>query len=359
MYKVFFAEDETAVRDMIIRSINWEEQGLEFCGVSGDGEEALPMILKLKPDILITDIKMPFMNGLELVRLARQELSSMSVIILSGYSDFDYMREAIHLGVTDYVLKPVTPVKLIQALGRAVQHLDEQRDQARRRKLVQDSNSAKQDAPVLSGEELPMVDREGIRNFLNTASEEQVPDFVTGILYRDQGNSLSSYFAYDVIVTTAKVCREMGLETHLAKEYAASVERHSTGKDYVELISDMFSHVIRMREGMSDNKTRLVYSAKKFMEENLGRMDLSLSMVASHIGITPNYLSTLFSKETGETFSEYLNCIRIRRAAQLLKSSSGSINQIAEKTGYSDALYFSKVFRRLIGMSPREFRRLK
>lgn len=282
----------------------------------------------------------------------------MCVIILSGYSDFDYMREAIHLGVTDYVLKPVTPLKLIQALGRAVQYLDAQRDQARRSKLVQ-HGGAKQESSMLSGKELPMVDREGIRNFLNTASEEQVPSYVAGTLYCDQENVHSNYFAYDVIVTTAKVCREMGLESHLAKEYAASMERHSMDQDYVELISDMFCHVIRMREGMADSKMRLIYSAKRFMEENLSRLDLSLSMVAAHIGITPNYLSTLFSREAGETFSEYLNRIRIRRATQLLRSSSGSINEIAEKTGYSDALYFSKVFRRLIGMSPREFRRMK
>ena len=359
MYKVFFAEDETAVRDMIIRSVNWEEQGLEFCGASGDGEEALPMILKLRPDILITDIKMPFMNGLELVRLARQEIDSLSVIILSGYSDFDYMREAIHLGVTDYVLKPVTPLKLIQALGRAVKHLDESRDQARMRRLVEDSESGKRAPSMLEGESLPMVDREGIKNFLNTASESQVRGYVQGMFRSGQDSSLSVYYAYDVIVTTAKACREMGLEPHFVKEYASVVERHSSDKDYGELIADMFCHVIRMREGMSDSKTRLIYSAKRFMEENLGCTELSLSMVAAHIGITPNYLSTLFSKEAGETFSEYLNCIRIRRATQLLKSSSGSINEIAEKTGYSDALYFSKVFRRLIGMSPREFRRLK
>ena len=359
MYKVFFAEDETAVRDMIIRSIDWAEQGLEFCGASGDGEEALPMILKIRPDILITDIKMPFMNGLELVRLARRELEGMSVIILSGYSDFDYMREAIHLGVTDYVLKPVTPVKLVQALGRAVRNLDEKRDLARSRRLVEDSDAAKRGDSVLMGEELPMVDREAIRNFLNTASEDHVSDFVRETICGGSEKAISSYLAYDVLVTTAKVCRDMGLESHQIKEYAAGMERRSPDTDYAELIADMFCHVIRMREGMSDSKTRLVYSARKFIEENLGCMELSLSMVAGHIGITPNYLSTLFSKETGETFSEYLNSVRIRRAAQLLKSSSDSINEIAVKTGYSDALYFSKVFRRLIGMSPREFRRMK
>jgi len=357
MYKVFFAEDETAVRDMIIRSVNWEEQGLEFCGASGDGEEALPMILSLKPDILITDIKMPFMNGLELVRLARQELENLSVIILSGYSDFDYMREAIHLGVTDYVLKPVTPIKLIQALGRAVKHLDDQRDQARKRKLVEDSRSGRNTAA--EAEVLPVVDREGIKNFLNMASESQVHAYVQNMFSGHKDNALTMYYAYDVMVTAASACREMGLEPHFVKEYASIVENHSDDNDYAGLIENLFCHVIRMREGMSDSKTRLIYSAKRYMEDNLGCAELSLGMVASHIGITPNYLSSLFSKEAGETFSEYLNSIRIRRATQLLKSSSGSINEIAEKTGYSDALYFSKVFRRLIGMSPREFRKMK
>ena len=98
--KVFLVEDEFVIRNGIEKSIKWEENGYEFVGDAGDGEVALPLILKTKPDILITDVKMPFMNGLELSRIVKQELPDTKIIILSGYNEFDYAKESINLSVT-------------------------------------------------------------------------------------------------------------------------------------------------------------------------------------------------------------------------------------------------------------------
>lgn len=115
--KVFLVEDEMVIRRGIKNSIDWEKEGYIFCGEASDGELAYPMIIKEKPDILITDIRMPFMDGLELCKLVKKELPNIKILILSGYDEFDYAKEAICLGVTEYLLKPISSGKLLEALN--------------------------------------------------------------------------------------------------------------------------------------------------------------------------------------------------------------------------------------------------
>lgn len=107
MLKVFLVEDEFIIREGIKNNIDWQIHGYEFCGEASDGELAFPLIQKLKPDILITDIKMPFMDGLALSRLVKKELPETEIIFLSGYEEFDYAKEAIQIGVARYLLKPI------------------------------------------------------------------------------------------------------------------------------------------------------------------------------------------------------------------------------------------------------------
>ena len=101
MIKVFLVEDEAVIRRGIKNKIPWEAEGFEFAGEASDGELAYPLIRKTKPDIVITDIKMPFMDGLELASIIRKELPDTKIIILSGYNEFEYAKKAISIGVTD------------------------------------------------------------------------------------------------------------------------------------------------------------------------------------------------------------------------------------------------------------------
>lgn len=117
MLKIFLAEDEAVVRETIKRMIPWEELGFELVGEAADGEMALPLLLRQQPDLLITDIKMPFMDGLTLARLAKKEIPGLKVVILSGYDDFNYAKQAIGIGVEDYLLKPITKNALIERLS--------------------------------------------------------------------------------------------------------------------------------------------------------------------------------------------------------------------------------------------------
>lgn len=117
MLKIFLAEDEVVVRETIKRMIPWEELGFELVGEAADGEMALPLLIRQQPDLLITDIKMPFMDGLTLARLAKKEIPGLKVVILSGYDDFNYAKQAIGIGVEDYLLKPITKNVLIERLS--------------------------------------------------------------------------------------------------------------------------------------------------------------------------------------------------------------------------------------------------
>lgn len=116
MLKVFLAEDEFIIREGIKNNIDWQAHGYEFCGEASDGELAFPLIQKTRPDILITDIKMPFVDGLALSRLVKKELPETEIIILSGYEEFDYAKEAIQIGVARYLLKPINGETLLQEI---------------------------------------------------------------------------------------------------------------------------------------------------------------------------------------------------------------------------------------------------
>ena len=126
-YKVFFVEDEIVTREGIRDNVNWEVNGFEYCGEASDGEMALPLLQTTRPDVLITDIKMPFMDGLQLCRIVRERMPSIKLIILSGHDEFEYAQKAIELGVTEYLLKPVTVQIFHQSLQKIATQLDQER----------------------------------------------------------------------------------------------------------------------------------------------------------------------------------------------------------------------------------------
>lgn len=126
MKKVMLVDDEILIRESIRECVDWAKEGFIYCGDAPDGELALPLIEQQVPDILITDIKMPFMDGLELCAVVRQRLPQIKIIILSGHDDFGYAQRALRLGVEDYCLKPVSSADLIQLLQAASHRIDEE-----------------------------------------------------------------------------------------------------------------------------------------------------------------------------------------------------------------------------------------
>lgn len=139
MLKVFLVEDEFVVREGIKRNVDWQANGYEFCGEAGDGELAFPMIQKLQPDIVITDIRMPFMDGLELSRLIKKEFPWMEIVILTGFEEFEYAKEAISLGVAKYLLKPISGDELLKEISDIAEKIeDKKKEREIREKYAQE-----------------------------------------------------------------------------------------------------------------------------------------------------------------------------------------------------------------------------
>ncbi len=127
MLKIFLVEDEFVIRQGIKNNIDWKSHGYEFCGEASDGELAFPMIQKLKPDIVITDIRMPFMDGLVLSRLIKKEMPWIEIIILSGYEEFGYAKEGIKIGIAGYLLKPISSEDLLKEIDALAVKIEEKR----------------------------------------------------------------------------------------------------------------------------------------------------------------------------------------------------------------------------------------
>ena len=129
MPRVFLVEDESTIRSTLRDTVPWGQLGYEFVGEATDGEMALPLIGSTHPDVLITDIKMPFMDGLSLSKLVLKEFPNTKIIIISGYDDFEYARQAIEIGVEQYLLKPITKANLMKVLREVKEKIEQEQEQ--------------------------------------------------------------------------------------------------------------------------------------------------------------------------------------------------------------------------------------
>jgi len=202
MLKVFLVEDEFVVRDGIKNNIDWKSHGYEFCGEASDGELALPMIQKLKPDIVITDIKMPFMDGLELSKLIKKEFPWIEIIILSGYEDFKYAKEGIKIGVAQYLTKPISGSELLEEVDALAAKIEE-----KHRELIIKEKYMKE------MEEIFLQERKNLFQYLVTGSKS-VPELleIAGRLSVD----LSSMWYSIVLIITQSM-------NHAQDEYSNSL----------------------------------------------------------------------------------------------------------------------------------------
>jgi two-component system, response regulator YesN len=138
LYKVFLVEDEIVTREGIRDNVDWKSNGFEFFGEASDGDIALPLLRAIKPDVLITDIKMPFMDGLQLTKIVRERMPWVKIVILSGHDEFEYAQEAIKLGVNEYLLKPITVQEMHKVLQKIGAQLDQEKKEQENLKKLQE-----------------------------------------------------------------------------------------------------------------------------------------------------------------------------------------------------------------------------
>jgi len=395
MKKVMLVDDEILIRENIRDCIPWAQEGFTYCGDAPDGEVALPLIDQHVPDILITDIKMPFMNGLELSRIVRDKYPEMKIIILSGHDEFEYAREALRLGVEDYCLKPVSAADIMKLLQEVSGKIDRQRQDRERLEKLANRLASQRDAASAAGSSERMtsagygaddngmgmnagsaaagvipphvhLDRQRFLSFLKVGVQAEAELYIRGYLSPLNGIdwSAASYGRYalnDLTVECWQAARELLRSPELTAEEnqrftqaLAAVRSTDDAVQYLLLVAEQFWTWRAQAAGRYSEQLRDV---KAFIDAHIGDDKLSLQDAAAHVRMSPSHLSKVFAQETGETFIEYVMQMRIRKAMELLLATNDKTYEVAFKVGYNDAHYFSNVFRKATGMTPRDFRK--
>jgi len=367
-YQVFFVEDEIVTREGIRDNVDWHAHGFELCGEAPDGEIALPLLCATQPDVLITDIKMPFLDGLQLCKIVRERMPRTKMVILSGHDEFDYAQQAIQLGVTEYLLKPVTVRQLHEVLQRLGAQLDRERNEQealeRLRQQVEDSRAALAEAGVNAAEWLK-VDRSALEDYLKCGVQDELDDFfddfILPLARTRQASIVRNYVLLDIVFTTARLIKEWGGEPNQVLPELEHLGTVLANVNTIEHIKDvaqpMLNRALAYRdEQASAPRAGVIHQAREFIEHHYMDPDISLHVVASRVGHSPSHFSTVFSETTGRTFKGHLTEVRIKRAKELLRTTSLRTAEISEHVGYNDPHYFSLVFRKSTGLSPRAFR---
>ena len=364
MIKVFLVEDEAIIRRGIKKNVEWEKNGFEFVGEAGDGEYAYPQILKTEPDILITDIKMPFMDGLELSHLVKKILPNTKIIILSGYNEFEYAQEAITIGISEYLLKPVTAASLTAVLRKVKEEIREEKEKSRlleRYFVSYEKYNAFLDKTDYTG-----VDRKLIQDFLKLGSAGEEGMFIDEYLaavgennYRSlllrQYMTIDIFFCVQEFLKGLSVCAdeippELGDIKYIPKIVVSEEQT-------VSYLKELFAFAISERDRVSGNRYgSLIDTAKQYLAEHFESNDVSLNTVAAQVGVSSSYFSSIFKQETGQSFVEYLTKLRIDKACELLRCTTLRTAEIGERVGYNDPHYFSATFKKVTGVSPKDYK---
>ncbi len=252
--KVLVVEDEELIRNELVLTTPWERFSCKVIGSAENGLIGEKLIRDLKPDIVVTDIRMPGQDGIEMLK----KIQPPAAIILTGYSDFSYAHQAIRLGVKDYIVKPVDDEEFYAALKRISYEL------------------------------------------LKTRIKSKITNFET--------NS--------------------------------------------EILNSPFKEYVQAPEG--DKQDFYVNKAINYINDYYSK-DISLRDAVEYIGISESYLSRLFRMKTSYSFLEYLRFHRLKKALVLMKDQGKRINEVARETGFQDMSYFSKTFRKYIGVSPSNY----
>ena len=370
MYKVVFAEDETSIRENVCRVIEWEKYDFKIVAAASDGEEALSALRQHQPDLLITDIRMPFMDGLTLCREARKILPAIKMVILSGFAEFDYAREAIELGVQDYLLKPITPTKLISMLTKLHDQLEEERKRlAYHNRLVEDLRGAEQqlmeDVPG-SLDDLGGINQAEklLEDFLRMHVPQKAENFASQLFEMAGERAVQSalfryYFVLRILNGCAKAIEDMqgDSRTVLPQVNDISTITKMRMPEARQLVSDCLRAVTAYREHALDTSAAIMSRAKAYIMDHFASVDLSVREVADVIGLSPNYFSNVFKQYMGTSFTRYLTAYRMEKAQEMLRTTNEPVVEIAQRVGYSNPNYFSSVFHREVGVTPLSYRK--
>lgn len=391
-WKILIADDEPKIRRGLHAQIDRLGLPCEVCAEAEDGEIALEAAERLRPDILLVDINMPFVNGLDFIEALRRTRADARVILITGYEEFEYARRALELDVHAYLLKPINVEELRRAVETAIDQLEVSRQRNRhfewaiaqignrreflREEFLRDAVSGRLEADeirefrvyfdfpepqrmmlmLISAHSSAAGEKPWQHTLRQYALQDALQEGPEGLAYRclfsdDRGNVLLLYDAPPELdarlieAVRAALSAELGLTVQLEAEPVASLTRIAEAYD---------SAMERMLS--SAQLSPIVDGAKAYIAAHYSNPDLSLMEVAEALNAHPAYLSRTMKQELGMPFAKYLTNVRIGKAVQLMRDPSIRIWKVAEMVGYSGGNYFSAAFKKVLGVSPADYR---
>jgi len=408
MYTVLIVEDEPLVRIGLKCSISWEKLNMNVIADVPNGRDALEVYHKSKPDLILTDIKMPVMDGMRLISAIRAEDNATKIIILTCFEEFDLAQKAIQLGVSNYILKMSMNPKDIEAvLSKVSDELKREREHFKQnppinldpglvkenlfKQFIFYSLYSEQDFSLaveqlnlrLSPQNIVLCalcvdqfsalqdkfkDRQGdiIRFAVINIIDEILTGFKRGEAFHEKEGRYILLLSFpdiksqnDIQKLVQEILSRAGsaIETYVGGKVA--FYRSSVCQTYASLPLMYDECLAAMEESRA--KTRLIKpeiaEVITFIEKNYSR-NISLTEAADNVEMSASYLSSLFKSETGQSFTDYLNMVRINRAKDILLNSRAKTYEVAEMAGYLDTSYFIRQFKKYTGMKPNDFRKL-
>ena len=345
MIKVLIIDDDKLARKGLVSLMDWGRFGMTIVGDVQNGKAGLFFVRQNPVDLVFADIDMPEMNGIEFMEECRRENPRMQFVVLSFFEDFSYVQATLRLGGLDYISKTSMELDNCDSiLGRIAQKYQEEV-----RKREEEKPQERQDQGQEGDAELESIRRSLRSQFwmFNDAAFEELRGRMRR-LERHPSNvrRLEMYLA-----------RYIGELEKMLEAPETMVPLFSSGEEMAEWLSDYRRRVYENVESwMSGSDAERILKAIVFMKRNLAE-DISTNLVAEHIGCSRSYFCIIFKRLSGVSFGYFLQQIRMGHARELLLHTTGTVTEISFRSGYNDIYYFNRVFRKVTGCSPMEYRR--
>lgn len=344
--KVIIVDDDIFVRRCLCIKVPWESLGFDTVIEAENGSVAYDLALKEEPNLVISDVKMPILNGLELSRKLREALVDIYIIVLSEYSDYDFVRKAMNYGVSDYVLKPITKECIAQITDKILQIASDLQKVQYYNVLVTDKERI----------------RETIVHMLRTGDCEHCKQMFS--------NHITTQFAINdvkrfCLVFLDELFEQMSNitlnQTELfifKKEAVIKIENIHNVTDILLNTYNLCQQCVEIMSKKSNSSEEYIQTMLRYIEAHYQESDLSVVKVADYIHLSPVYAGCLFKQYKGINILAYIHEIRISESKRLMKNDSINISEISKRVGYLTPDYFTKVFKKSTGLLPTEYRNI-
>ncbi len=336
MYRMVVADDEYIVVEGIKAILKRQKLQCEVVGYAYNGIDALDVIQEQKPDIVITDIRMPGLDGLSLIESCKEFLPEAYYVVISGYTEFEYAKRAITLGVVDYIDKPVT----IQKIEEVLQEVEKRSNppQYAYNRIIRETDCVVDMVLIGKAEGL----EEGMEGILRVL-RETIPDFEQ---YKQEIYKIMSMLVQ--IFKEANPDAVCQITHHDVERLGGEEECRQYCLSLIRKMSELF---LGKRVGSSH---RVIQKILQFIDEKYAD-NIGLNELAMLVNMNPAYLSILFRNEVGMSYVKYLTDLRIKKAKELLDGGM-KVMEVSEKVGYYNYRYFCEIFKKYQGITPNEYK---